>query len=401
LPLASRLRSLVSRITSEAKSVLTERSVRRRLAEANREAGKGFDCVLYFADGPDSVYQVRQWLAPMAKLAERHRVAVLVHRPTTATELLRGSPLPVFLTKGIGEVEAFINHAGARMVFYVNNNRDNFTVLRLPGQVHVHLSHGESEKVSMVSNQLKAYDFAFIAGPASRERILAALQRFDESHLVEVGRPQLDFTAPAPPTKNEVGRVTVLYAPTWEGDRPAMAYGSVASHGREIVASVLADPRYRLVFRPHPRTGSRLAAHRVALKEIGVMIAAAEKSAPAGHRVDTSADFSAAMAEADVCICDISAMALDWLPRSKPLLMTRPSHAGVHLDPQGAAGKSRLIDQSEASQTPALLAEATAAGIRPEQLELIVHHFGDASPGASTARFIAAVDKILAEQAES
>src|SRR5699024_12884563 len=32
----------------------------------------------------------------------------------------------------------------------------------------IHLSHGESEKVSMISNQLKAYDWVFTAGPAAR-----------------------------------------------------------------------------------------------------------------------------------------------------------------------------------------------------------------------------------------
>ena len=112
-------------------------------------------------------------------------MALLVHRPTTAADLLKDAPLPIFLAQGIDQVEKFIQDKGVRLVFYVNNNRDNFTVLRLAEQVHVHLSHGESDKISMASNQLKAYDYAFIAGQASRERILGSVRRMDPAKLVE------------------------------------------------------------------------------------------------------------------------------------------------------------------------------------------------------------------------
>ena len=125
----------------------------------------------------------------------------------------------------------------------MNNNQANFTALRVNGPAHVHLSHGESEKSSMVSNQLKAYDFAFIAGQASHERITAGVPRFDERHLVHIGRPQLGFpgTAGFGPA---AGATTVLYAPTWEGDSPAMAYSSLKTHGRRLEG---------LHHRPRPR----------------------------------------------------------------------------------------------------------------------------------------------------
>ena len=48
----------------------------------------------------------------------------------------------------------------------------------------------------MSSNQLKAYDHVLIAGQAARERIRRKLIGFDESHLVEVGRPQVDVHTP-------------------------------------------------------------------------------------------------------------------------------------------------------------------------------------------------------------
>ena len=43
----------------------------------------------------------------------------------------------------------------------------------------------------------------------------------------------------------------VWYAPTWEGDRPSIAYGSLASHGVAIIEALLADPSIRIIYRPH------------------------------------------------------------------------------------------------------------------------------------------------------
>ena len=50
-------------------------------------------------------------------------------------------------------------------------------------------------------------------------------------------------------------RTVVLYAPTWEGDRAAAAYGSIATHGVALVTALLQSPRHRVIYRPHPRSG--------------------------------------------------------------------------------------------------------------------------------------------------
>ncbi|MFD1214152.1 CDP-glycerol glycerophosphotransferase family protein [Arthrobacter sp. GCM10027362] len=395
MPIVAAARRALVLGRDRAVEVLLEPRVRARLAAANAGAPERFDCVVYFADDPGSSYQVRQWLEPMAELARTHPVAVLVHRPTTAAALLPDSPLPVYLANGIGQVEDFINARGVRIVFYVNNNRDNFTVLRLAGQLHVHLSHGESDKISMASNQLKAYDYAFIAGAASRERILGHLRRMDPAKLLEIGRPQLD--SPVRDVRPYHGdRSTVLYAPTWEGDRPAMAYGSAASHGRALVRALLADRRYRLIFRPHPRTGARVAAHAGAVREITALIEQAQKQDPeAGHYVDRRPVMAAAMAEADACICDISAVAMDWLPQAKPLLITRPVDPEAEIQAGGITTAVPLLDAADAGRAPGLLAALLARPIPPEQRALVEHHFGDTTPGAATRRFVETVEQIL------
>jgi hypothetical protein len=404
VPFTVTVRRALKFVGDQATNAVVGRTVRAQLASANSAVSPRFDCVVYFADEPFSAYQLRQWFAPLARLARRHRVALLVHRPTTAAELLKDSPLPIFLAQGIDQVEKFIQDKGVRLVFYVNNNRDNFTVLRLTGQVHVHLSHGESDKISMASNQLKAYDYAFIAGQASRERILGSVRRMDPAKLVEIGRPQLDSAATKTVDDGERNesdsrgsdRTTVLYAPTWEGDRPAMAYGSLASHGVAMVKAILADPRYRLVFRPHPRTGVRMPAHRAAVKEIGALIEEAEKRSPGtGHYVDRQPDFTVAMAQADICVCDLSAMAMDWLPRRKPLLLTQPVDPAAAVDRNGIAGAVPLLKAEDAGRTPLVMADLLSRPVGQAQLDLIRHHFGDTSPGASTRRFLDAVDRAL------
>src|SRR5699024_9097894 len=126
----------------------------------------------------------------------------------------------------------FMAQPDLRIVLYVNQSMKNFQALRHPGPAHIHLSHGESEKISMISNQLKAYDWVFTAGPAARERIAHQLIGMPETRMMDIGRPQLDEARrlPAAWTSSRAargaGRV-VFVAATWEGDSPEMAYGTV------------------------------------------------------------------------------------------------------------------------------------------------------------------------------
>lgn len=395
MPSTDQFRRAVKVLADHASSLLMERKVRKRVTSAAATAGHAYDAALYFADDTASLYQVRQWLGPMSRLARKHPVAVLCHRPSTAAALLENSPIPIYLATGVHQVEEFTRTYGVKVIFYVNNNQANFSVLRLTEPNHIHLSHGESDKVSMASNQLKAYDYCFIAGEASRRRITSAIRNLRPGSLVEIGRPQLDDMTNGDPT--EVGdRTTVLYAPTWEGDRPAMAYGSLVSHGLDLVQAILGSDKYRLIFRPHPRSGTRLSTHRKASERITAVIEAASKKDPAaGHYVDRQPDSSVSMRKADVCICDISAMAMDWLPRRKPLLLTRPVAPEAAVDENGIASVVPLLDAAAIRQLPATLQVLLDQPVSEAQMKLIETHFGDITPGASTQRFIDAVAKAL------
>jgi len=116
---------------------------------------------------------------------------------------------------------------------------------------------------------------------------------------VQVGRPQLDHVYPgAPDWPRDSGR-RVFYAPTWEGDRPSIAYGSLVSHGLALVTALSAVPDVRIIYRPHPRTGRASAAHAAADRQIRSVL----KESGDRHLVDHG-DYGWQWAFADACVTE-------------------------------------------------------------------------------------------------
>jgi CDP-glycerol glycerophosphotransferase (TagB/SpsB family) len=253
----------------------------------------------------------------------------------------------------------------------------------------------------MTTNQFKAYDYALIAGDAARARLERVLWDYDfDKRAVPIGRPQADHyldDAQLPYTPDD--REVVLYAPTWEGDRGAAAYGSIASHGVELVRGLLATGRHRVIYRPHPRSGVVDQAYRGANREIIAAIEAANAADPtAQHVYDDSPSLGWQLAAPDVAIVDISAMVYDRLAAGKPLLVTRPIHPEAEIDTDGYLQACEWLEVSDAatmvarvddvSHDEAALARLGGWGQR---------YFGDPTPGVATERFHAAVDHLMAE----
>ncbi|MFL6081156.1 MAG: CDP-glycerol glycerophosphotransferase family protein [Ornithinibacter sp.] len=385
--------------TRAINSLRGRRAARRLLATRPVVADGTLTAVVYFPDLPDNLYQVDQWYEPMRRLAEHHRVAVVTRKWASTALLLQDCPLPVVHCDSIEHVERFLDRHPVRVFFYVNQNQQNFPAMRFATPAHVFVCHGESDKDYMSSNQLKAYDHVFIAGQAARERILRKLIGFDESSLVEVGRPQVDVHSTGPALPRD-GRTVVLYAPTTEGDVPSMRYSSVATHGVPLVRSLVADPGIRLVYRPHPRLGKTVPAYRAAHEEVLRLIREANAAdAGAQHLADTTGPFGWQVRAADVCITDISAVAYDWLATGKPLVVTRPGEPRAELPVSGLVRELTLLDAADAGRG----AEVVAAAVQhPDDVHaaLVRHYFGDTSPGASMERFLAACTAIV-EQREA
>lgn len=355
-----------------------------------------FTAAIYFADTTVNMYQIRQWYAPMVELAKTQPVVVIARNVATTRLLLEECPLPVFYGPTIAVIEEWTATQPIGAVFYVNQNMRNFQMMRFPKPAHVFVCHGESDKSYMASNQLKAYDYTFIAGDAARERIANRLIDFDvDTRLIEVGRPQVDVDYPGPELPSD-GRTVVLYAPTWEGDRPSMTYSSVSSHGPQMLPALLSNPRYRVIYRPHPRTGAFDPTYKQVHKDLVTMIESANANDPSAHHmVDTETAFGWHLKQADVCIADISAVAFDWLATGKPLLLTEPASPEADVDRSGIAG---LLPTLDAGRAPDVIEEITevSSGSTSQTAAVIAHrYFGDTTPGASMTRFLnASIDLV-------
>jgi hypothetical protein len=357
---------------------------------------------VYFADSDVNIYQMRQWYAPLKELSERWPVLVLARNAAGARQLIRESGLDVTYVKKVTDIERTVASQKLDVVLYVNQNTRNFQMMRYGTCWHVFINHGESDKMYMTSNQHKCYDLALVAGDAARERLSKALWNYDvEQRTIPIGRPQTDHLSGAPPfTPDE--RTVVLYAPTWEGDRPAAYYGSVQTHGEALVRELLATGQHRVVYRPHPRSGVVSVPFGEANKRIIEMIAAANARDPEAHHVyDDSPVLGWQLSIPDIAICDVSAMVYDRLATGKPLMVTRPVAEEALIDHNGYLGVCEWLDAAECGNAAQTLDRVIKDPAARERLGTWSrHYFGDTTPGAPTRRFHEAIETIVERAAE-
>lgn len=371
----------------------------RRLKREMAPAAGTIEIAVYFADTRVNLYQIRQWYAPLAELAREHPVAIISRSPGTMMTLLDEAPVPAVYLRKVIDLEKFVAEQPLRIVFYVNQNTKNFQMFRYGRMWHVFINHGESDKMYMTTNQYKAYDYALIAGEAARERLERKLWSYDVGQkTLQIGRPQADhFAADTPYTLDD--RTVVLYAPTWEGDRPSAAYGSIASHGEQLVDALLATGRHRVIYRPHPRSGVVDAAYGEANRRIVASLQRANAADPSAQHVhDTGSALGWQLAAADVAITDISAMVYDRLATGKPIIVARPASPEAEIDDTGYLSACEWLHSADA---PAVVPLVDRVLTSTEAHDALTHwvqrYFGDTTPGAATARFHAAVDTLYAE----
>ncbi|MFS0911420.1 CDP-glycerol glycerophosphotransferase family protein [Microbacterium sp. 179-I 3D2 NHS] len=373
--------------------------VRRRLADREPYPLDHFQVAVYFADGAVNMYQMRQWYRPLAELSQRWPVVVLSRSATGAEKLLEEGGLPVAFVPKVRDLEAFIAHQDIRVVLYVNQNTRNFQMFRYGRRWHVFINHGESDKMYMTTNQYKAYDYAFVAGQAARDRLTRTLWDYDvDRRTIDIGRPQADhYSGRLPYTPDE--RTVVLYAPTWEGDRPTALYGSIATHGETLVGELLATGRHRVIYRPHPRSGVVDEAYGASHRRIVAAIEAANAAdAGAQHVYDDGPDLGWQLSAADVAVVDISAMVYDRLAAGKPLLITRPADPRASVDTAGYLADCEWLTAQDAGRIVAEVERVRADEAAVARLRTWVqHYFGDTTPGVATAKFHGAVERLMQE----
>lgn len=373
--------------------------VRRRLSTAEPYPDDHFRVAVYFADGDVNMYQMRQWYRPLLELSEQWPVVVLARQATGAEKLLEEDSPPVAFVPTVRDLERFVAKHDIRIVLYVNQNTRNFQMFRYGRRWHVFINHGESDKMYMTTNQYKAYDYALVAGQAARDRLARTLWDYDiDRRTIEIGRPQADHYSGSLPYAPD-DRTVVLYAPTWEGDRPSAHYGSIATHGEKLVSALLATGKHRVIYRPHPRSGVVDGEYGAAHRRIIASISAANAADPAAQHVyDDGPELGWQLSAADVAVVDISAMVYDRLAAGKPLMITRPADDRASIDMSGYLADCEWLTVDAASDIVAEVERVRADDAAVARLRMWVqHYFGDTTPGAATAKFHAAIEQLMQE----
>jgi len=207
---------------------------------------------MYFSGGTASAYQANMWLSTLEGLEGR---PVIVLRERFMVQRIETTDVPVLCIPRVAHLMR-LERSTLPVLLHPANSGKTSQVLRIPSVKHAFINHGESDKLSSCNPYAKAYDQVWVAGPAARERYRLADVGVSDPDVVEVGRPQLASVRPytGPPAPGE--RLTVLYAPTWEGWTDDPGNTSLLLAGERIVAALLADPGVRLLYKPHPMTGS-------------------------------------------------------------------------------------------------------------------------------------------------
>ena len=378
------------------------RGVANRLRDFGAADPEGFelsdvpqaDVCLYFADQPSKLYQLAQWL-PIFEARTDITTVIAVRHVETYDALLGTTPLKILLVPRYEVLMAMYDRANFHAVIYVNNGWTNFQSLAFQQAVHIHVNHGESDKICMVSNQAKAYDKVFVAGEAAIRRHQAALAWFDPSHLVRVGRPQLDLQVANPLSAHD--GPTITYAPTWEGEDDANNYTSLDLYGVQIITAALAQPGARVIYKPHPRVpSSDDAGVRAAHSEIVRMIKAAAAADPeAGHAVMVKGNVLGVIRGTDVMIADVSSVTLDHLylrPEAPIVLCDRRTERDLLLSDAPLAAAVHVLDRNNVASLGADLAQLIANDpTRDQRQAMRDFYFDGLAPGASTERFWAAL----------
>ncbi|MFR9776440.1 CDP-glycerol glycerophosphotransferase family protein [Micromonospora sp. MS34] len=287
------------------------------------------EVALYFAGPAKDVYQANMWLAPVEAL---ERPAVVLMRSREAFQEMADTRLPVICAPA-GVDFMNLEFGSIRAALYAANVGANIHMLREPGMKHVFVGHGDSDKQASVNPYSKVYDEVWVAGLAGRERYARAGVGVRDEDIVEIGRPQLagvhTFGA------ESVDRpFTVLYAPTWEGwldDDPY--HTSLVLMGERIVKGLLESSKVRLIYKPHPLTGSRSKeAKAVHERVVGLIRAAggdpdASSLDGAGHRVVTgrTPGLFDCFNQTDLLISDVSSVVSDFVQSQRPYVVANPS----------------------------------------------------------------------------
>lgn len=137
--------------------------------------------------------------------------------------------------------------------------------------------------------------------------------------------------------------------------------------------------------------------YRAASARIVELLAAANAADPSAHHVhDDGPEIGWQLTAADVAVLDVSAMIYDRLATGRPLLVTRPVSSEAEIDANGYLSACEWLTADEVAGDGVAAIERVR--VDTQAIDRLsrwsARYFGDTSPGAATARFEAAIDRL-------
>jgi hypothetical protein len=307
------------------------------------------DIIVYFSAPNNSFYHLQQWVPIFNQSSLKFIYLVREKYAVSGLKKLTGSPI-VFL-KALADIGR-IDFAPC-VVLYINNGQKNTGMTRTKHLRHIFLHHGESDKMASTNPIVKIYDKLFLAGEIAHQRYAKADIELKEGQYELIGRPMTDAISVkgSPPKYKEFATerigirylsqmdkvggfsgsysLTILYAPTFEGyyeDDNSSSIAMGLSMLRQLSEEI---PDVRIIFKPHPLTGSVIPAYRDYLAEIYDFIRSLEHGYIIGKKNVT--ELTDLFNLSDILIADISSVPVDYLQSEKPCVITDPKSKGAQM----------------------------------------------------------------------
>jgi hypothetical protein len=358
------------------------------------ESAGGAKVAYFFADTPSRIYQIAQWLPVIEKSPADLNAVIITRSAATTEELRKLTSVPIIHARTFDLLMSLLELSKFKAIIYVNNSYQNFQTLSYQQAVHIHVNHGESDKISMVSNQAKAYDRVFVAGPAAKDRYLKAVAWIDQNKLITVGRPQLDLGQT--PFAAEPKLKTITYAPTWEGEDEANNYTSMDLYGKKIIDAALSQSDCRTIYKPHPRILTSkdpevVAAHKYIVSRLN----------KTPHQVLLEGDVIEVLLGTDLLISDISSVTLDYLylkPEGAIFLSDRRTDFAALESESPVASAATIIDGESVDEVSTRMKKTLEKDdLAAKRAEVCRYYFGGIAAGESSKTYFAAILKSINE----
>ena len=347
---------------------------------------------LYFYGGMAEVYQMEQWLDSLEELNKVEPISIIVRNKNVETSLRGKTNIAITYFDTINELLTAYEESSFKVILYVNNGMKNFQSLIYHRALHIHLNHGESEKSSMHSNQCKSYDYTYVVGEAAYDRYKRHIINIDRANYVKIGRPQFDYVKEV---QKNFDRKVILYAPTDESTHISMRYTSIERLGLKIIDTILENPDYQLVYRPHPSTGKNSEVVDRINKEIIEKVENSENGT-----VEKDLNAIDLLSVADLAIFDNSSLIIDFLNFDKPMFATNMFMAEYHdIKPFKMLKGCTMLDEENIDMLNNLIREQLEFDPLEEQrVKIKEYYLGNYKKGESTKLFIKKILEAMKER---